>query len=119
MEELKPSKVTLYLPSETHRQLKIHSAIEGEAMSSIAQRAIDFYLSKSDLVINGLQDSKGQTHRIYDCPCCTAPLVLKDTALVEVVKLSSCSDSPTLTESAMSGMAIDSNQLGEGELVVC
>ncbi|XGB42648.1 MAG: hypothetical protein LVS60_02005 [Nodosilinea sp. LVE1205-7] len=119
MEELKSSKVTLYLPSETHRQLKIYSAVEGEAMSAIAQRAIDFYLANADLVVNGLHGSCGQTHQIYNCPCCTSALVLKDTALVEVVQLSSCSDSLILSDSPISPMAVDSNQFGEGELVVC
>ncbi|MBU6228099.1 MAG: hypothetical protein KGQ93_00175 [Cyanobacteria bacterium REEB459] len=119
MEESKASKVTLYLPSQTHRQLKIHSAVEGEAMSAIAQRAIDFYLANPDLVAQGIPEGRGQTHRIYDCPCCAVPLVLKDTALVEVVQLSSCSDSPTLAEPGVPGLVIESNQLGEGELVPC
>ncbi len=51
MEEQKATKVTLYLPPELHRQLRICSAVEGEAMSSIAKRAIDFYLAHSDLVM--------------------------------------------------------------------
>jgi hypothetical protein len=50
MEEQKATKVTLYLPHDLHRQLKIRSAVEGEAMSSIAKRAIDFYLANSDAV---------------------------------------------------------------------
>jgi len=43
-------KVTLYLSPELHRQLKIKAAVESEPMSSIAERAIIFYLGNSELV---------------------------------------------------------------------
>jgi hypothetical protein len=35
-------KVTLYIPPELHRKLKIKAAVESEPMSSIAERAIVF-----------------------------------------------------------------------------
>ena len=56
-------KVTLYLPPELHRQLKIRSAVELEAMSAIAERAIIFYLEHSDVVDE--LDIHGQSHRVY------------------------------------------------------
>lgn len=45
-------KVSLYLPPEVHRKLKIRAAIDGEPMSSIAERAIVFYLSDSETIEN-------------------------------------------------------------------
>jgi hypothetical protein len=41
-------KVTLFISDDLHRQVKIRSAIDGETMSSIAQRAIQFYLGHPD-----------------------------------------------------------------------
>jgi hypothetical protein len=35
-------KVTLYLTSELHRQLKIKAAVEVETMSTIAERALEY-----------------------------------------------------------------------------
>jgi hypothetical protein len=40
-------KVTLYLPPELHRQLKITSAADAVQLSDIAERAIVFYLTNS------------------------------------------------------------------------
>jgi hypothetical protein len=45
-------KVTLYLPPEVHKQLKIRSAIDQEAMSSLAEHAISFYLSNPETIEN-------------------------------------------------------------------
>jgi hypothetical protein len=72
-------KVTLYIPDELHRQFKIRSAVDGETMSSIAQRAIKFYLGHADIVENAAQ---GQTHRIHNCPKCSASVALRDDGLV-------------------------------------
>jgi hypothetical protein len=65
MEEQKATKVTLYLPPDLHRQLKIRSAVEGEAMSSIAKRAIDFYLSHGEVVAESLETSFGQLSSLH------------------------------------------------------
>ena len=43
-------KVTLYLPPSIHRQLRIRSAIEVESMSSIVEKAIEFYLKYPEKV---------------------------------------------------------------------
>jgi len=45
-------KVILYLPPEVHKQLKIRSAIDQEAMSSLAEQAISFYLSNPETIEN-------------------------------------------------------------------
>jgi hypothetical protein len=117
MEEQKASKVTLYLPPDLHRQLKIRSAVEGEAMSAIAKRAIDFYLAHSD-VVEGLESAYGQTHRIHNCPSCSTAVVLREGDLIEV--------KPVAQDGGDSAVGVDvdevvveSRQLDEGELVVC
>jgi hypothetical protein len=121
MEEQKATKVTLYLPPDLHRQLKIRSAVEGEAMSSIAKRAIDFYLANSDLVEEDLGTVHGHAHRIYDCPSCATPVVVHQGELVEIARMAA---SGTTTVSALdhaeiSEMMAHPGALGEGELVVC
>ena len=76
-------KVTLYLPPELHRQLKIRAAVEGEAMSSIAQRAIVFYLENPE-VVDEMGASYGQTHRVYSCPECASSIFMEDGELVSL-----------------------------------
>ncbi|MBD2682633.1 MULTISPECIES: hypothetical protein [Nostoc] len=75
-------KVTLYLSPELHRKLKIRSAIDCQAMSEIAERALIFYLSNSELVDEVEASSYGRTHRVYSCPTCNSSLVLRDGELV-------------------------------------
>jgi DNA-directed RNA polymerase subunit RPC12/RpoP len=69
-------KVTLYLPPELHRQLKIRAAVDGEPMSSIAQRAIVFYLENPE-VVDEMGSHYGQTHRVYSCPECASSVFIK------------------------------------------
>ncbi len=76
-------KVTLYLPPELHRQLKIRAAVEGEPMSSIAQRAIVFYLENPE-VVDEMGSSIGQTHRVYSCPECTSSVFMEEGELVSL-----------------------------------
>jgi hypothetical protein len=73
-------KVTLYLPPQLHRQLKIRSAVDGEPMSTMVEKAVEFYLDHSE-VVEGIE-SHGQTHQIYHCPECEHPVVLRDGELV-------------------------------------
>jgi hypothetical protein len=70
-------KVTLYLPPDLHRQLKIRSAVDGEPMSALAERAIVFYLTHSE-VVDGIELSHGRVHQVYNCPECTTSFVLRD-----------------------------------------
>lgn len=74
-------KVTLYIPDDLHRQFKIRSAVDGETMSSIAQRAIEFYIGHAD-VVEGSGKVQGQTHRIHSCPQCDAPVAVREDGLV-------------------------------------
>jgi hypothetical protein len=70
-------KVTLYLPPQLHRQLKIKAAVASEAMSTLAEKALIFYLTHSE-VVEQVEEAHGQAHRIYNCPGCTTPVVLRD-----------------------------------------
>ena len=75
-------KVTLYLPPQLHRQLKIRSAVDADSMSNIVERAVEFYLNHSD-VVDGVE-SHGSTHQIYNCPECEHPVVIRDGAMVAI-----------------------------------
>jgi hypothetical protein len=73
-------KVTLYLPPQLHRQLKIRSAVDADSMSNIVEKAVDFYLQHSE-VVDGIE-SHGTTHQIYNCPECDRSVVIKDGEMV-------------------------------------
>ncbi|MCM0594115.1 MAG: hypothetical protein HEQ35_04510 [Gloeotrichia echinulata IR180] len=75
-------KVTLYLSPELHKRLKIRSAIDSEPMSDLAERALVFYLTNSELVDEIEASAYGRTHRVYSCPSCESSLVLRDGELV-------------------------------------
>jgi hypothetical protein len=70
-------KVTLYLPPELHRRLKIRAAVDSEAMSIIAERALNFYMEHPEVVDEG-ETGYGRTHRVYTCPECESSVVLRD-----------------------------------------
>lgn len=74
-------KVTLYLPVDLHRQLKIRSAIDQECMSDMAEKALAFYLSHADVVeASGV----GHIHQVYNCPECMQSVVLREGELIAV-----------------------------------
>jgi hypothetical protein len=78
-------KVTLYLPPELHRQLKIRAAVDGEPMSSIAKRAIVFYLENPEVVDDySMKSPYGQTHRVYSCPECASSVFMEEGELVSL-----------------------------------
>lgn len=115
MQEQKASKVTLYLPPDLHRQLKVQSALDGEPMSAIAERAIDFYLSNSEVVND--RGIYGQTHRIHSCPSCAASLIARDGELRPLTQAASSNEADVLTSEVE--ISADNRQPGEGELVAC
>ena len=77
-------KVTLYLPQQLHRQLKIRSAVDADSMSNIVEKAVEFYLSHSD-VVDGVE-LHGATHQVYNCPECEHPVVIRDGEMVALGK---------------------------------
>jgi hypothetical protein len=81
-------KVTLYLSDDLHRQFKIRSAIDGETMSSMAQRAMEFYLGHAELVegaesasVGDASARHGQAHVVHSCPQCASAVTLRDGSL--------------------------------------
>ncbi len=73
-------KVTVYLPPELHRQLKIRAAVESQPMSAMVEQAVAFYLSHPQVVAGQC----GQTHVVHHCPECEAAVVVRDGELVAV-----------------------------------
>lgn len=111
-------KVTLYLSPELHRQLKIKAAVESEPMSSIAERAIIFYLENSELV-DEVEASYGQTHRVHTCPECTGSLVMRDGELASVKSQPSLLAEQELPVKQVLGISASKALPGEEELVPC
>lgn len=111
-------KVTLYLPPELHRQLKIRSAVDAEPMSAIAERAIVFYLTHPG-VVDEVEMSHGQTHRIYECPACTGSLVIRDGEAVAISEKQGILSDEGITVNAMHDERTGLDQPGEEELVPC
>lgn len=110
-------KVTLYLPPDLHRKLKIRSAVELEPMSAIAERAIEFYLLHSD-VVDEVEASHGQVHRVYNCPECANSLLLRAGEIVSIreqVGIVDVDDAEVVRDREH----VSPGQQGEEELVPC
>ena len=112
-------KVTLYLPPELHRQLKIQAAVDAETMTDIAQRAIGFYLAHPE-VVEQVEDH-GQTHRVYRCPECTSSVVLREGEMVSLKNHSNVllEDNLAVDRVKSVSSALKADSQGEGELVPC
>lgn len=110
------TKVTLYLPQELHRQLKIRSAVDGEPMSALAQRALAFYLDNSEVVDEF--SGYGFTHRVYSCPSCSESVVLQEDQLVSVKAAAESSSSADLSMKVRE-VASEESRPEEGHLVPC
>jgi hypothetical protein len=86
-------KVTLYLPPELHRQLKIQAAVEEQPMSVLAERALQFLLSHPEAV----EAAYGRAHRVYHCPECQSALVMRSDKLEVLPRTKAIlSDPPTV-----------------------
>jgi hypothetical protein len=77
-------KVTLYLPPELHRELKIKAAVEAEPMSAIAERALAFYIHHPEVVEEFEASVLGATHQVFSCPECASSVVLRASELVSL-----------------------------------
>ncbi len=113
-------KVTLYLSTGLHRQLKIQAAIDAEPMSSFVERALVFYLANPDLV-DGIELLNGHTHQVHTCPECATSLVVRDG---EMVPLSGqlgvlVGVEESLLTKQVREVSSDSDGQGEAELVPC
>lgn len=115
-DQQKATKVTLYLTSDLHRQLKIRSAVDGEPMSSLAERALQFYLSHSDVVEEC--SGYGDTYRTYNCPSCSDAVVVRDGELLSVKDVASASGDDELSV-GVSDVVPEESRPEEGQLVHC
>lgn len=77
-------KVTLYLHSGVHRQLKIRAAIDEDSMSAIVEKAISFYLKYPEKVEEIEAATYGKTHQVYICPECEAAMVMRESEMVSL-----------------------------------
>lgn len=109
-------KVTLYLPQELHRRLKVKAALGLEPMSDIAERAIDFYLAHPELIEEHVLH--GQTHRVYDCPECTAALVMREGDLLSLRQSGVLTIQDEITPETMR-LPITPNAPDQEQLAVC
>jgi hypothetical protein len=110
-------KVTLYLSPELHRKLKIRSAVDSAPMSELTERALDFYLTNSELVEEVTASTYGRTHRVYACPTCQSSLVLRDGELVALGNQQAIISQENLSVDKRS--EDKTNPKGEEELVPC
>lgn len=112
-------KVTLYLPPELHRKLKIRAALDSETMTDIAQRAIVFYLSNPE-VVERCEATHGQANRVYACPECATPVVVQDGEMVSLRNQSGVLvEDSLLVDKAQQAESAGADSQGEGELVPC
>lgn len=121
-------KVTLYLSDDLHRQFKIRSAVDGETMSSMAQKALEFYLSNAAQVENSA-DIHGHAHQVHSCPQCSAAVTLREESLTLVathaqVLTDELMEMPPISSLSREDSAIDGSNYGskspdEGELITC
>ncbi|MEA5471593.1 hypothetical protein [Spirulina sp. 06S082] len=92
-------KVTLYLPPDLHRRLKIKSAVDIESMSAMVEKAVLFYLQHPEVIeetqeqtqsLKSLTEKQkqgqkqGQNHQVYHCPDCRSPVVQRDGELISL-----------------------------------
>ncbi len=113
-------KVTLYLPPELHRKLKVQAALDSETMTEIAQRAIVFYLSHAEVVEQYESAPHGRANRVYTCPDCASPSVLRDGEMVSLrSRLGSVIEESLSVGKSQGVGSVNADSQGEGELVPC
>jgi hypothetical protein len=111
-------KVTLYLPPGLHRQLKIRAAVDSESMSGMVERAIVFYLRHPE-VVEEVEASYGNSHRVYACPECSSSVVLQDGEMVSLKHQPSILAEDIPVEKVREEVGSPTGAQGEEELVPC
>ena len=110
-------KVTLYIPPELHKKLKIKAALDTDSMSALVEKAIAFYMQYPETVEETEASNHGQTHQVHFCPECEEPVVMRKGELVSLRGESSLiADEISLNVSSKSE---DSDESNEEELVSC
>ncbi|MGB3291640.1 MAG: hypothetical protein WBB01_01470 [Phormidesmis sp.] len=87
-------------------------------MSSMAERAIEFYLGHAE-VVEGLGEVQGQTHRIHACPKCEAPVAVREDGLALIHRHAEQQVEVLTGLERISELGSDSKQPDEGELITC
>jgi len=108
-------KITLYIPPELHRKLKIKAAVDVESMSALVEKAISFYMQFPEKVDEIRSSVHGKTHQVHFCPECDSPMVMQDG---EMVSLSSQSKD-SISIDNISTSKEKSAQPFEAEIVSC
>lgn len=111
-------KVTLYLPPELHRQLKIRAAVDTEPMSNIAERAIKFYLAHPEIV-EEVEANIGRNMIVYNCPECASSVVVRDGEMVSLKHQPTILGTEGMKVEKVQKINTSTNQQGEEELVIC
>lgn len=62
----------------------------------MVERALSFYLEHSE-VVEQYSESHGQTHRVYSCPTCKSPAVIRDGELVTLESSASILEDDSLS----------------------
>jgi hypothetical protein len=109
-------KITLYIPPELHRKLKIKAAVDIESMSALVEKAIAFYMQFPDKVDEIRSSVHGQTHQIHMCPDCDSPIVMRDGEMVSLSSRAVIEDSIALE---VTNQGSSSEKPNEEELVSC
>ncbi|BAZ44960.1 hypothetical protein NIES4102_19770 [Chondrocystis sp. NIES-4102] len=110
-------KVTLYIPPELHRQLKIKAAVDVESMSALVEKAIAFYMEYPDKVAEIEASVEGKTHQVHFCPECSTAIVMRDGDLVSLGKQNSIINEEISIKVA--SKTSKSGESSEEELVSC
>lgn len=109
-------KVTLYIPPNLHRKLKVRAAIDTDSMSAIVERAISFYLKHPEAV-EEVEANYGKTHQVHICPECDAAMVMRDGEMISLRNQPSVVDEelPLLGDS----LKVEPNVQDQEELIPC
>ena len=110
-------KVTLYIPPELHRKLKIKAAVDVESMSAVVEKAIAFYMQFPEKVEEIKSSVHGKTHQIHMCPECDTPMVMRSGEMVSLKSQSNAVEKDLTL--GVTGHAENSENTSEEELVSC
>jgi hypothetical protein len=109
-------KVTLYLPPNLHRQLKVRAAIDTDSMSAIVEKAVGFYLKHPEAV-EEVESNYGKTHQVHICPECDAAMVVRDGEMI------SLKDQPSVVDEELPLIAdsikVENDAQDQEELIPC
>lgn len=111
-------KVTLYIPPELHRRLKIKAAVDVESMSALVEKAISFYMQYPEKVDEIQASQHGQTHQVHFCPECSSAVIVKGGKLVPLAKQTAVIDDEIPLKVA-ADCTDDSGESSEEELLSC